>query len=162
MAGGIFTERPFEPNPKCILLGFIFMLLYWFIPDEKNVFMLPVIFIVVYVLVAWYDFVYHCDDKMFTGTSTPVGISDSIFKPQRRNDNRNYPRDKYLVEDQEGAYLRNVYLFHLIIIMPLLGYIGYMGTNTPKQAYAPLLGLSILGAFYHGTRLFTPRQTFNP
>lgn len=160
MAGGIFTNRPFEANPKCILIGIIMIILYWFLP-RRNIFLLPVIFIAVYVLIAWYDWMYDCSTKMFTGTSTPVGMADSIFKPQRRKgDPRTYPRDRYLLPDQEKKYLKNVYWFHLIFIVPLLTYVGWYGRAADPRVFGALLATAGIAGAYHGTRLFiAPRET---
>jgi len=157
MAGGIFTSRPFEPNIKCVIFGFVAMGLYWFLP-YRNTFLLPVIFIVVYIVIAIYDYVFNCNDKFYTGTSTPIGMIDSLFKPQRRNENVSYPRDKYLLENQEKMYRRNVYLFHLLIIAPLLIYVGFYGIKANEKIFPVLLSIGSIAGLYHGIRLFFPRN----
>ena len=60
MAGGIFVDQPFHPNPKCLLFSAVIMALYWFSSSTKNTLMLPVIFVVSYVAMAWYDYYYDC------------------------------------------------------------------------------------------------------
>lgn len=163
MAGGIFTNRPFEPNPKCIVFSIILMLLYWFLPRNNNIFMLPVIFVFAYVGMAWYDYLYDCQEKMYTGKYGIAGTIDSIFKPQLRNTGikpeiKGRERDVYLVENQEQSFLSRVYLFHIIAIFPLLFYIGYYGQKSNKYAFEALLYITILGLMYHGLRLFYPRE----
>lgn len=158
--GGIFTNRPFELNIKCVFYGFALMLAYWFLPGQ-NVYLLPVIFIFAYIAMAWYDYLYDCNAKMYSGNS-PVGMSvfDSIFKPQRRGESKKYPRDDSLLPDQEQAYLRTVYLFHLIAVVPLLGYIGWQGVNANPKVFPALLAVAGLAGVYHGARLFLiPRET---
>lgn len=153
MAGGIFVERPWHPNPKCLIFAFILILLYWYLPRERNIFLVPIIFIVAYVAMAWYDFLYNCDEVMKSGSSLGPNTLDAIFKPQRRD-----MENEGAVEDQEGAYLQRVYLFHLIAIVPLLGYVGWKGSESESRAFPALLGASGLALLYHGTRLFYPRE----
>jgi hypothetical protein len=158
--GGIFTDKSFEFNAKCVFFGFALMLFYWITPDNKNIFMLPVIFIVAYILMAWYDWLYDCNAKMYTGQHTPVGVLDSIFKPQRRNESKTYPKDQSLLPDQEKAYLKTVYLFHLIAVVPLLTYIGIKGINSDPRVFPVILAVAGLAGVYHAVRLFLiPRET---
>lgn len=159
MAGGIFTSRPFELNIKCIIFAFVIMSIYWFSPANKNWLLLPLIFIFSYITMAWYDYLYDCNTMMYSGNTGPAAALDSIFKPQRRDSPR--PSDeqyKYLLEDQESEYLNKVYLFHLILVSPLLLYVGFLGANADKRVYDMLLMLGVLATGYHGFRLFVPRQ----
>ena len=162
--GGIFTNKPFELNPTCIIFGFILMLFYWVISSEKNPFMLPFLFIIAYIAMAWYDWLYNCSVKMYTGRGaiSPIGIIDSVFKPQRRSETQIHERDQELLPNQEQVYLKTVYLFHLIAVMPLLAYIGWNGAASDKRVFPIILGISILVGLYHGFRLFfVPRETMN-
>ena len=68
MAGGIFIDQPFHPNPKCIVFAAALMISYWFLPN-RNPFLLPLIFIVGYIAMAWYDHLYNCDYKLSSGTA---------------------------------------------------------------------------------------------
>lgn len=47
-----------------------------------------------------------------------------------------------------------VYLFHLICILPLLLFVGIQKSKSPEWAFSVLLGLAIIGFFYHGFKLF--------
>lgn len=169
MAGGIFTSRPFEPNIKCIVFGTILILLYLWISPDPNYYLLPLIFVAAYVAMAWYDYFYNCEQRLYSGTGV-VGVStlDSVFKPQQRglasDDPRNVAeKDAFLVEgrgEQEKAYLQKVYLFHCIVVVPLLAYIGFKGQETPKGVFGALLGLASIAGLYHGYRLLIePRDT---
>lgn len=169
MAGGIFTGRSFEPNLKCIVFGAILILLYLWIAPEPNYYVLPIIFVVAYVAMAWYDYIYNCEQRLYSGTGDLSLLStlDSIFKPQQRDlspdDRRNVPEKEAAVlrgaGEQEAAYRRKVYLFHCIAVVPLLTYIGLRGKNTPDGVYGALLGLASIAGLYHGYRLLIqPRE----
>ena len=112
------------------------MAMYWFLPTNKNPFMLIVIFVLSYVAMAWYDYKYNCDIKMYSGKNLGANTIDAIFKPQRRNEDKD---KKNLSENQEKEYLYRVYLFHVIAIAPLLIYIGYYGKNSNKKLFPILL-----------------------
>lgn len=157
--GGIFTDRPFEFNMKCVLYGFSMMGFYWFAPKEKNYFMLPVIFVIGYILMGWYDYMYSCNAKMYSGNRGIISILDSPFKPQRRSDEKDYDRDVYLSKNQEKRYQQSVNLFHIIAVFPFLAYVGYMGHKSNKMAYSPLMWMGVLAGGYHFLRLFIPRET---
>ena len=150
MAGGLFVDQPFHPNPKCLLFSVLIMALYWFSPPNKNMFMLPVIFLVSYVAMAWYDYAYHCNTLMYSGKTS---LGSAIFKPQRRQNQHTF------VKNQEQAYLQRVYIFHLVAVVPLLIAVGYYGKHTPPNLFPILLTLGILALGYHSFRLLYPRDT---
>lgn len=158
---GPYTKAAVHPNIKCIIFSGIMMGAYWVLPANKNVFLLPIIFIFSYVAMGWYDQIYKCDRKLYTGSSPDLGtILDSIFKPQKLNKDELPKEDLELLlppDQQQEVYLRNVYLFHLVVIVPLLFYIGYNGNKSDSRSYGALLGLSILAGLYHSMRLFNPR-----
>jgi len=157
MAGGIFVDQPFHPNPKCLIFGFLLMAAYWFLPATRNWIMLPVIFVVGYVAMAWYDYLYKCDVVMKSGTSIGLNTLDSIFKPQRRNEPTK--EKEKLLPNQEAAYLRHVYLFHILAVVPLLAYIGFKRNHANPMIYPVVIALSGIALLYHLTRLFYPRAT---
>jgi hypothetical protein len=149
---GIFTERQFEFNPKCVLFATAMMGLYWFLPQERNKLMLPFIFVVSYVSMAWYDKAYECKERLKSG-SAPLGAAtfDSIFKPQLRS-----PSSK--TSEQERIYRRNVYTFHVLAVVPLLLYVGYYGKESNRAVF-PLIGaLGVLALAYHAYRMYDPRK----
>lgn len=159
MAGGIFIDQPFSPNPKCIIFGLALCLSYWFVP-KKNPFLLPVIFVLGYIAMAWYDYMYDCRSRLYTGSSlVGVGTLDSWAKPQHRDD---VPREKppgTLTKDQELAYKRKVYAFHVLVVAPLFLYVGWFGTRANPHIWAVIGSLGLLALLYHGGRVFYPRQT---
>jgi hypothetical protein len=154
MAGGIFVDQPFHLNPKCLFFSIIIMSLYWFSPVKKNFLLLPIIFILSYIGMAWYDHMYNCD-IMYSGTGLGLNTLDSIFKPQHRNNN---DEKKDLVENQEQEYLRHVYLFHIVAIVPILLYVGYYGKQSNKKIFPVVLSIGIIAFIYHGFRLMVPRE----
>jgi hypothetical protein len=161
MAGGIFVDQPYHPNPKCLVFSFLLMLAYWFLPATKNVFMLFAIFLISYIALAWYDEMYDCSQTLLSGTSLGPNTFDAIFKPQKRSQNKIKNKDKNInfVKDQEQSYLSRVYLFHVLAVAPLVIYVGYNGLNTDSRAFPVLLTFGVLALMYHGTRLFIPRET---
>ena len=136
MAGGIFVDQPFHFNPKCVIFGIILMVAYYFLPP-KELILLPLIFIVGYIAMAWYDHIYNCDTKLHSGIA-PLGMAtfDAWGKPQvfgsldpktidseglspqnLKEENKNF------VPDQVLAYRRNVNYFHIFGVM--LTFIGF-------------------------------------
>jgi len=184
MAGGIFTSRPFELNIKCVIFSAIFIALYWFLPtvSQRNIFMLPLIFVVTYIALAWYDWYYDCDTRMYSGNK---GFSlTSAFKPLRMGTSaprtpvpgRDIPIDgvdwlpssearagKYVVKGKEAQkYLHEkaVYIFHVFAIAPLLAYIGYMGNKADPRVFSIILYLGILAGLYHGALFLLEESPF--
>lgn len=151
MAGGIFVDQPFHPNPKCLLFAAAIMALYWF-PTTKNKWMLPVVFFIAYVAMAWYDYMYNCDLVMLSGRN--IGSLDAIFKPQRR-----HKRTAPLAPNQEKEYLQRVYWFHVIAVAPLLIYIGSRGIAANEKLFPVVLIAGLVALAYHGFRIFNPRET---
>ena len=155
MAGGIFVDQPYHPNPKCLLFSAAIMALYWFSPANKNTWLLPVIFVVSYVAMAWYDYMYNCDLIMYSGSALGANTADAIFKPQRRDEKHD---KKNLSKNQEQEYLRRVYLFHVLAVAPILLYVGYYGATSNKKIFPVLLSLGVMALVYHGFRMFYPRR----
>lgn len=152
MAGGVFVDQPFHPNPKCIVFSLVLMLAYWYLP-QRNPFMLPLIFVVAYVAMAWYDHLYDCDMKMYGAKYG--GILSAPWKPQRRTE----PSEgKKLLPNQENKYRQKVNLFHVLVLSPLLLYIGWRGPESNELVFPPLLGIGLLGLLYHGARVLKPRE----
>ena len=132
----MFIDQPFHLNPKCIAFGTMLCLAYWFLPAQKNPWMLVFIFNLGYIAMAWYDYLYKCQSKMYSGTLQ--GYINTPFKPR---------------EDQGKMHRRNVYLFHMLAVAPLLMYVGYEGKNANPRVFGPLLGVGALALIYHGFRL---------
>lgn len=156
MAGGIFADQPFVTNTKCIVIGIVLMVLYWMLP-YRNPFMLPIIFLVGYIAIAWYDYLYNCEAQMYSGTF-PVGSAtlDAWAKPQRRfEENVNTLN---LVDKQELTYKKKIYALHALFIAPILYYVGLNGNKSNKNIWSVIGSIGILVVLYHGLRLIYPRE----
>lgn len=169
MAYGFFTTRPFEFNIKCIIVSGVLMAGYWFLPN-KNPWMLPAIFIISYVALSWYDVLYNCNSKMYSGQ---YGIS-AIFKPfmntapaeaeataEAEAEAEALGRSQYLDKNQKSVYKQKVYLFHLLGVAPILLYMGIKKNTSHEHMYPVMLFLGVMALMYHGMRVFNPRPTDN-
>jgi hypothetical protein len=164
MAGGIYIEKPFSLNISCIVFAFTMIALYWltarFSMGKPNYLMFPLIFIIAYVALAWYNYGYSCTNTLYSGKSGPSAAFNSIFKPQLRTQEHK----EGTVANQERAYQKNIYLFHLLLVTPVLGYVGIQGVRGKlkgKDWYVILLVLALSVFTYHGYRFFKPRTTYN-
>lgn len=149
MAGGIYVNRPFHFNPKCVFFGLGMIIFYVLITPTINYLMLPIIFVISYVLMAHYDYMYNCDPKLYSGVNFGVNTFDSIFKPQYR--------ENELIDNQEAQFRKNVYLFHIFAISPILIYVGYYGASSNPKVINALLVIGIYALIYHTFRFFNPR-----
>lgn len=182
MAGGVFVDRPFSPNLKCVAFGFLANLIY--IGTVKslggviNSLIVALIFIASYTLLAWYDYAYGCTNVMFSGTGPSLHFA-TLFKPQKRDidllrragDTRwdaqpdgtvgvdptfsaiaGASSRAQLAADQELEYKKKVYFFHLSIVAPLLLYIGLRGANADPRIWGFVAGLGAIAGIYHGSR----------
>lgn len=141
MAGGIFTNRPFSFNLKCIVFGFALVIGYWAAAGPMvNFWLFPLIFILAYVAMAWYDELYSCSDRLRSGRYGVVSVADSIFKPQLRDSS--LPDSAV---DQSYLYKRNMHMFHAFIAMPLFMYVTYGRGGAATLAF----GFAFLGFVYH-------------
>ena len=63
MAGGIYADRPFELNPKCVAFSGALVAAYWYLPcryDPQKYITSAFIATSAYVAMAWYDKQYDC------------------------------------------------------------------------------------------------------
>jgi hypothetical protein len=154
MYGGIFTDKTFEFNLKCIVISLFLGVAYWLSPSQSPI-VLVMILIMSYLAISWYDPLYDCSHKMKSGQCTPR----SIFKYQDRDSNnmRKVPPPEY-------TYLRLVYMTHLFIIAPLVLYCAAVGYSKTKGEefnqfmFATLLSAGALATVYHRFILMYPRQ----
>ncbi len=80
MAGGLFGT-PLELNPKCLVFSAFVLLVYWmphFKAFEHRVVMAFVLATTAYVVMAWYDVLYDCNDRF---KPTLLGWLSKPFKP---------------------------------------------------------------------------------
>ena len=129
------------------------MIFYWILP-YRNPFMLPVLFLVTYIAIAWYDYLYNCSLKLYSGTY-PISIStlDAWAKPQRC-----FEESPNLVKEQELVYKKKIYALHSIFIAPFLFYIGYYGKKSNNNIWSVVGTVSFIALLYHGLRIIYPRE----
>ena len=151
MAGGIFGDRPFALNPKCIVFALICMALFLYKPSISHpavgFFVLGTIFTVAYVAMAWYDYYFNCDiAPLRKGT---LSLQGTIKPPAHQPDKQFAPMNKSQgpVDSRRDQYL--IYLLHILIIAPFIGFIAYMGKRTPASAFWLLGAVAVMTLFYH-------------
>lgn len=158
----VYTTSPFHPNIKCIIFGMMIMALYWFSasPENRNIYIVTALFFISYILMAWYDYIYECNRKLYSGEGGVAAMLDSIFKPQEwdyaAGDDPATP-DPDAPEkhpDQRKVYNRYVYLFHILLVAPLLIYVGLRHKTMDPKIYSLVLIMGITALSYHGLRLF--------
>lgn len=111
MAGGLFGT-PLELNAKCIVFSAFVLLVYWmphFKAFEHRIVMAFVLATTAYVLMAWYDKIYDCNDRL---GPTLLGWLSMPFKPQEY-------RDKYA--SLPVKYQKIVRAVDIVILAVLLG-----------------------------------------
>ena len=147
MAGGLFG-RPFVLNEKCIVFSLICMALFLIKPTFKNQYLLYfslfVIFVVAYVAMAWYDYYFNCDIvPLKRGTRSFTGQ----FKPPAHAAEKQ-EKDKDTSLDNHRRHIL-IYAMHILLIVPLLGYIAIYKNKINPITY-PIIGvLALFTAGYH-------------
>lgn len=154
MSGGIFPNYPFTLNIKCIIFSLIIMIIYTFRPPILS--LLPslivyfIIFVISYVALAWYDYFYGCNQLPLQKSSGSIQIT-GYFKPPPHEPQK---QNEHLFSQKEiDKNNTTIYALHILIIVPILVYIGMRAQKTPTQAYYLLLVLATFTAIYHGIRL---------
>mgnify|MGYP001223744912 FL=1 len=150
MAGGLFG-RPFVLNIKCIVFSVVCMILFLYKPEFSSnyvlYFTLFVIFVVAYVAMAWYDYFFNCDIlPLKRGThSVTSNFKPPAHEPDKQIDDKDTP-----IEIKMRHYL--IYATHIIVIAPLLLYIGIYRKNINPLVYPILVVLALMTAGYHGSK----------
>ena len=154
MAGGLFG-RPFVFNEKCIIFSLYCMALFLYNPNfskkETLYLSLFILFIISYVGMAWYDFYFNCDilplkrgSYSLTGLLKPSAKSSEQTKQTNQTNQTTTKRRDQLI-----------YLLHLLIIVPLLGYVSIYRQNIHSHIYSFIGALTIFTAGYHGGMMIT-------
>ena len=153
MSGGLFGQ-PFVLNIKCIIFSLIIMIIYTFRPPVLS--LLPslivyfIIFVISYVALAWYDYFYGCNQLPLQKSNNPFAIT-AIFKPPAHEPQK---QNEHLFSQKEiDKNNKSIYALHILIIVPILLYIGIKAQKTPTQAFYLLLVLATFTAAYHGFKL---------
>jgi len=113
MGGGLFGT-PLALNPKCLVFSAFVLFVYWMPHPEPYPHRIVVAFLLAtaaYVLLAWYDMIYDCNDQL---KPTILGWMSMPFKPpQYRTDFEKLPI-KY------KKIVRTVDIFILLVLLGLL------------------------------------------
>ena len=153
MSGGIFPKYPFVLNIKCIIFSLIIMILYSYCPPQHsyqaNILIYFMIFVVSYVALAWYDYYYSCSQLPLQ--RSPWSLT-SHFKPPVTDDLK---QTQFMMTPEEiNKNNKSIYALHLLIIVPLLLYIGVKKNNSNPKVYDTLIALVVFTAIYHSSQLY--------
>lgn len=110
MAGGVFPGQPLALNIKCVIFSALIAGGYWYLP-QKNIQVLLALLYFPYLAMAWYDYMYKCENKL-QPTIFPFGRWLYLpFKPQEY-------RDAYenLSEDSKKSIAKWDRFFILLIV----------------------------------------------
>jgi hypothetical protein len=154
MAGGLFGKQ-FAINPKCIVFSILIMALFLYKPVFKNKITLGltlfVIFVVSYVAMAWYDAFFDC--RILPLQRGSQGITTKL-KPLPHMPEKQEPKTSDKLEGEDARKNKTlVYLMHVIIVVPLLAYIGIYRKSINPITYPILIALAVFTAAYHGLQL---------
>lgn len=125
MAGGLFGT-PLELNPKCLVFSAFVLLVYWmphFKAYEHRIVMAVVLATAAYVLMAWYDKLYDCNDRF---GPTFLGWISMPFKPQEYRDKFDTLPVKY------QKIVRTVDIIVLVVLIGLVFTPYYLDSNLVK------------------------------
>ena len=114
MAGGLFGQ-PFVFNEKCIVFSLLCMGLFMYQPNIKNNYILGgvlfLIFVMSYLVMAWYDYYFNCDIvPLLRGTHSVT----KLLKPPPHAPEKQIGNN---TDDNNKKYLL-IYALHLFLIAP--------------------------------------------
>ena len=118
MGGGLFGT-PLALNPKCLVFSAFVLATYWLphpVAYEHRIVAAFVLATTAYVVLAWYDMIYDCNDRL---KPTLLGWLSKPFKPK-----------EYNYEQLPVKYQKVVRTFDIAIlgIMLFLMFSPYIGT----------------------------------
>ncbi len=115
MGGGLFGT-PLYLNPKCLVFSAFVLGVYW-LPHPKEyshrVVSAFVLATLAYVVLAWYDYIYDCNDRL---RPTLLGWLSAPFKPK-------HYRQEY--DELPVKYQKIIRTFDVVILILLLGLVFY-------------------------------------
>jgi hypothetical protein len=154
MSGGVFPDYPFTLNIKCIIFSVLIMMIYTFRPPVLS--LLPslliyfIIFVISYVALAWYDYYYACSQLPLQRST--VGVTHYLKPPVHEPEKQT---EHMFSEKEINKNNTTIYALHLLLIVPLLVYVGIKGTKTPTEAFYLIIVLAVFTSVYHGVRLLS-------
>ena len=154
MAGGLFG-KPFALNPKCIVFSIIIMAIFLFKPVFKSNVTLGItlflIFVLSYVAMAWYDAFFDC--RILPLQRGSAGITTKL-KPPPHMPEKQEPNTTDKLEGEDARKNKTlIYLMHVILVVPILAYIGIYRKSVNPMTYPILIALAVFTAAYHGAQL---------
>jgi hypothetical protein len=115
MGGGLFGT-PLYLNPKCLVFSAFVLGVYW-MPHAKALgHRIVIAFILAsaaYVLMAWYDYLYDCNDRF---GPTFLGWMTGFFKP---------PEYQKKFEELPVKYQKMVRTVDIVVLVGILGLLAY-------------------------------------
>lgn len=111
MSGGLFGT-PFTLNAKCLVFS-AFVVFVYLLPKTHPIWTSIILAFSAYILLAWYDFIYDCTDKL---QPTFLGYLSSPFKPAEYGEKIKRLPIKY------QKMLRTVDIIILILTLSALAY----------------------------------------
>ena len=160
MAGGIFGEQPFALNPKCILFSFVCMALFMYRPSFSHpaiaFAVLVAIFWIAYIGMAWYDYYFNCDIEPLRKGSLSL---QGFLKPPAHVPEKQYSTGYASGSMDHSRHMAIIYLLHLAVIAPLIGYIAIRGKRTPAPAFWLLGAMALFTVGYHAIGAYTTFAT---
>lgn len=156
MAGGIFTDKPFVLNLKCVIIAIIGIVLflipgYGMMGGSNTVgfwVVLILLFMFLYVAIAFYDYLYDCDARMKKGK---YSITASMKHPSTYDKKKSDCCEKLQTVNEIG---KSANLLHLVAVAPFLFYTGYVGAQhvpaTSTWIFNTLRSVSVITALFHG------------
>ena len=156
MSGGIFPNYPFTLNIKCIIFSIIIMIIYTFRPPilslVPSLIVYFIIFVISYVALAWYDYYYACSQLPLQKSRGGGGFT-GYFKPPPHEPTKQI--EHTFTQTELDKNNKTLFALHLLLIVPILLYIGIYRNKTPVQAFYLLIVLAGFTAVYHGFRLLS-------
>lgn len=115
MGGGLFGT-PLYLNPKCLVFSAFVLGVYWLphpVAYSHRVVMAFILATLSYALMAWYDVIYDCNDRL---RPTLLGWLSMPFKPD-------YYKQEY--EQLPIKYQKIIRWFDIAVIVVLLGLLAF-------------------------------------
>jgi len=110
MGGGLFGT-PLYLNPKCLVFSAFVLAVYWLphpVALAHRIVMAFVLATTAYVLMAWYDVIYDCNDRL---KPTLLGWLSGWFKPSEYN-------EQY--EELPIKYKKIIRTFDIVVLIGIL------------------------------------------
>tara|TARA_Y100001958_G_C21243891_1_gene572874 strand:- start:2361 stop:2771 length:411 start_codon:yes stop_codon:yes gene_type:complete len=109
------------------------------------------IFVLSYVAMAWYDAFFDC--RILPLQRGSAGVTTKL-KPPPHVPEKQEPNTTDKLKGEDASKNKTlVYLMHVIIVVPLLAYIGIYRKSVTPMTYPILITLAVFTAAYHGLQL---------